>query len=144
MDKIDHKILARLQRDADITNAALADEVNLAPSSCLRRVQRLKREGVIKKKVCVLDQKKMGRTLKAIVEIDLDRHGTEPQISFLARVKQEENITHAYSITGASDILLILTLKDMEEYEGICERLFNQERNVVRFRTSFVMGTLKG
>ena len=53
----------------------------------------------------------MGRTLKAIVEIDLDRHGTEPQISFLARVKQEENITHAYSIIGASDILLILTLK---------------------------------
>jgi len=143
MDKIDHKILMLLQQDASLTNAALADQVNLAPSSCLRRVQKLKQQGVIKKTVAVIDDKALGRNLQAIVEVDLDRHGHQAYTVFRERVKNEVAITKAYGITGDSDVVLLLNLVDMEEYQAVCERVFNHDKNVLRFRTRFVMKMIK-
>ncbi|WP_417794862.1 Lrp/AsnC family transcriptional regulator [Terasakiella pusilla] len=143
MDKIDYKILNFLKEDADITNAALADKVYLSPSSCLRRVQKLKSQGVIKKTVAIIDEKVLGRNLQAIVEVDFDRHGTSSSAPFNERVKNEISVTKAYGITGESDALLFLNLVDMQEYEQVCERLFNNDKNVIRFRTSFVMKRIK-
>lgn len=143
MDKIDRNIIEVLRQNADLTNIALAERVNLSPSSCLRRVQRLKRDGVIQKTVAVIDESVLGRNLQAIVEVDLDRHGTAAQAAFHARLKQEQAVLRAYSITGESDTLLIMHLKDMDEYRQVCERLFNHDRNVIRFRTSFVMNEIK-
>lgn len=143
MDKLDQKILEVLQIDADITNTALAERVHLAPSSCLRRVRRLKDSGVIKKTVCVIDEKALGRTLKAVVEVDLERHGTGAQAVFHEQVKIEPSISHGYTVTGDRDVVLILTLRDMEEYQAVCERLFNHDKNVIRFKTTFVIKTFK-
>jgi len=143
MDKLDQKILQILQADADITNAALAERVHLAPSSCLRRVRRLKDTGIIKKTVCVIDEKALGRTLKAVVEVDLERHGTEAQAVFHEQVKIEPSISNGYTVTGDRDVVLILTLRDMEEYQAVCERLFNHDKNVIRFKTTFVIKTFK-
>lgn len=143
MDKIDEKIIRCLQSDSDITNAALAERVYLAPSSCLRRVRRLKESGVIKKTVAVIDAAVLGRGLKAIVEVDLERHGTQAQAAFRERLKHEISISHAYVITGESDVVLIMDLVDMAEYQEVCERLFNHDQNVIRFRTSFAIKTLK-
>ncbi|SCA55231.1 Transcriptional regulator [Candidatus Terasakiella magnetica] len=143
MDKIDRNILAYLERDADITNAALAEKVNLSPSSCLRRVQRLKKDGVIQKTVCIIDDRMLGRKLKAIVEVDLERHGTHAQGAFIEKVRQETAVAQAYAITGESDVLMIMNLEDMEEYQKICDRLFNHDKNVIRFRTSFAMEVIK-
>ena len=107
MDKIDLKIIEILRTDASLTNAALAERVHLAPSSCLRRVQRLKNEGIIKKTVAVIDDKALGINLKAIVEVDMDRHGNHAKAAFIERVKKEPTIMQAYGITGESDALLV-------------------------------------
>ncbi|WP_135077571.1 Lrp/AsnC family transcriptional regulator [Terasakiella sp. SH-1] len=143
MDKIDQNILGCLQQDADITNAALAEKVNLSPSSCLRRVQRLKKDGVIQKTVAIIDDKILGKNLKAIVEVDLDRHGAQAQAAFRDSIKKESAVVQAYSITGESDVLLVMHLADMEEYQQVCDKLFNHDPNVMRFRTSFAMEVLK-
>ncbi|GGF64076.1 AsnC family transcriptional regulator [Terasakiella brassicae] len=143
MDKIDRNIVTILQKNADVTNAALAEQVNLSPSSCLRRVQRLKRTGVIKKTVAIIDDKVLGRNLIAVVEVDLDRHGAQAQAVLHERLRQEISVTQAYGITGESDCLLILKLADMDEYRQVCERLFNHDKNVIRFRTSFVMNVIQ-
>lgn len=139
MDKIDQKILEILRQDASLTNAALAEKVHLAPSSCLRRVRRLKETGVITKTVAVIDQKALGRPLRAIVEVDMDRHGNKAQEAFWAAVKRETAVTQAYGITGESDAVLILDLRDSDEYVALCDRLFDNDDNVIRFRTFFVM-----
>jgi len=143
MDKIDRNIIEVLRQNADLTNVALSERVNLSPSSCLRRVQRLKRDGVILKTIAVIDESVLGRNLQAVVEVDLDRHGTAAQAAFHKRLKQEQAVFRAYSITGESDTLLIMHLRDMDEYRQVCERLFNHDRNVIRFRTSFVMNEIK-
>jgi len=143
MDKIDQKIIQALQNDGAMTNAALAEQVNLAPSSCLRRVRRLKKDGVIKKTVAIIDEKILGRTLKAIVEVDLERHGIHAQATFRERVKREVSVSQAYSVTGDRDAVLIMSLKGMEEYQEVCERLFNHDKNVIRFKTTFVINAFK-
>jgi Lrp/AsnC family transcriptional regulator, leucine-responsive regulatory protein len=142
MDKIDHKILQILQNDADITNAALAERVHLAPSSCLRRVRRLKDSGAIKKTVCIIDEKVMGRNLKAIVDVVLERHGTQGQAAFHERVKNEAAISQDLIVTGERDVVLFMNVCDMEEYKEVCDRLFNFDKNVIRFKTTFVIKSL--
>jgi len=77
MDRIDRKILNLMQRDASRTNADIADEVGLSPSTCLRRVQRLRKTGVIEKIVAILNPSRAGRGIKALVTVELKLHGEQ-------------------------------------------------------------------
>jgi len=139
MDAIDYKIVEIIQNNADLTNAELATQVNLSPSSCLRRMQRLKKEGVILKTVGLVDPDKLNRSLTAIVDITLERHGTEARGMFMDQIMREPAIAQAYSVTGETDVLMIINLVDMKEYQAICNRIFNNDPNVVKFRTLFAM-----
>ncbi|TYO99065.1 AsnC family transcriptional regulator [Geothermobacter ehrlichii] len=143
MDAIDRRIVEVLQHNADLTNAELADRVNLSPSSCLRRVKRLKQKGVLLKTVALADPDRLGRGLTAIVEVTLERHGAEAQRQFLDLLAKEPAVTQVYSVTGETDVLLVIHLVDMKEYQAICNRLFNHDPNVVKFRTLFAMERIK-
>lgn len=143
MDRLDLKLLAALQKDASRTNAALAEEVGLSPSSCLRRVQRLKAKGVIRRTVALIDPAVLGRGLMAIVEVELERHGSQQIRAFLNIARAEAAVTHAYAVSGEIDVILIMRLIDMNEFHHVCERLFRDDKNIARFRTLFVMQTAK-
>ncbi|MEE2951868.1 MAG: Lrp/AsnC family transcriptional regulator [Pseudomonadota bacterium] len=143
MDRIDRKLLELLQRDASRTNADLAEEVGLAPSSCLRRVRRLRKTGVIDRIVAILNPAKVGRTLKAVVTVELKLHGEQHTRRFLHFATREEAVSQAYSVTGQTDVILILRLRDTEELNAVCERLFEDQSNVTRFYTMLVRRTAK-
>ncbi|WP_457585720.1 Lrp/AsnC family transcriptional regulator [Ensifer canadensis] len=143
MDRIDRKLLTLLQQDASRTNADLAAEVGLSPSSCLRRIRRLNAAGVIDRVVAVLNPAKAGRSVKAIITVELERHGEQYVRRFLDLVAKEPTVTQAYSVSGATDALLMLRLKDMEELDALTERLFREESNVARYYTTFVIRTGK-
>lgn len=143
MDKIDRKILNLMQRDASRTNADMAEEVGLSPSSCLRRVQRLHKTGVIDKIVAILNPTKAGRGIKALVAVELKLHGEQHMRRFLDTASAEEAVSQAYAVTGESDVVLMLRLRDMEEFEFLCDRLFRDETNVARFFTMMVIRTAK-
>jgi DNA-binding Lrp family transcriptional regulator len=139
MDAIDCKIIEVIQNNADLPNTELAAQVNLSPSSCLRRVQRLKKEGVLIKTVGLVDPDKLNRGLTAIVDVTLERHGTEVRQMFMNQTLREPAIAQVYSVTGETDVILIINLVDMKEYQAICNRLFKNDPNVVKFRTLFAM-----
>lgn len=143
MDRIDKKLLTLLQQDASRTNADLAAEVGLSPSSCLRRIRRLNGAGVIDRVVAVLNPAKAGRSVKAIITVELERHGEQYVRRFLDMAAKEAAVTQAYSVSGATDALLMLRLKDMEELDALTERLFREESNVARYYTTFVIRTGK-
>lgn len=143
MDRIDRKLLNLLQQDASRTNVALADEVGLSPSSCLRRIQRLTKSGIIDRIVAVLNPAKAGRGIKALVSVELKLHGEPHMRRFLKAATAEEAVSHAYAVTGATDVVLMLRLRDMEEFEGLCDRLFADETNVARFFTMMIIRTAK-
>lgn len=139
MDTIDRKIVEALQKDAELTNVELSNRVSLSPSSCLRRVQRLKKDGVLLKTVALADPDKLNRGLTAIVDVTLERHGAEARKTFMNQLLMEAAVSQVYSVTGETDVLLIINLVDMKEYQALCNRLFNHDPNVVKFRTLFAM-----
>lgn len=143
MDRIDRKILALLQRDASRTNVEIAEEVGLSPSSCLRRTQRLHKSGIIEKIVAILNPTKSGHVIKALVTVELKLHGEQHMRRFLDTVVREEAVSQAYAVTGETDVVLMLRLRDMEEFDALCDRLFRDEINVARFVTMMVIRTAK-
>ena len=143
MDRIDRKLLGLLQKDASRTNADLADEVGLSPSSCLRRIRRLKSGGVIDRVVAVLNPAKAGKSLKAVVTVELEHHGEQHMRRFLDLARAESAVVQAYSVSGEVDVILMLRVADMDEYDALCGRLFRDRTNVARYYTMFVIRTAK-
>jgi DNA-binding Lrp family transcriptional regulator len=143
LDRIDRKLLDLLQADASRTNADLADEVGLSPSSCLRRIRRLKTAGVIDRTVAILDPSRAGKGLKAVITVELDRHGEQQIRRFLQLAEAEPAVTQAYAVSGETDVVLMLRLSGMEEFDALCERLFRDNTNVARFYSMFVIRTGK-
>ena len=143
MDRIDRKLLNLLQQDASRTNVDLADAVGLSPSSCLRRVQRLRTSGIIDRIVARLNPAKTGRVLKALVTVELKLHGDHHMRRFLALATAEPAVSQAYAVTGETDVVLILSLRDMDEFDALCDRLFRYQTNVGRFFTMMVIRTAK-
>ncbi len=143
MDRIDKKLLNLLQRDASRTNATLADEVGLSASSCLRRIRRLRSSGIVDRIVAILNPSKAGKTLKAIVTVELKEHGEQHMRRFLDLVTGEEAVSQAYAVTGEIDVLLMMRLKDMDEFDALCDKLFRDRTNVARFYTMIIIRTAK-
>lgn len=143
MDRIDTRLLNLLQRDASRTNADLADAVGLSPSSCLRRIRRLRDGGIIDRIVAILNPAKAGRMLKAWVTVELKLHGEQHMRRFLALATAEAAVSNAYAVTGEVDVILMLHLRDMEEFDALCDRLFRDNTNVARFYTMMVIRTAK-
>jgi len=143
MDRIDRKLLNLMQRDASRTNASLAEEVGLSPSSCLRRIRRLRGTGIIERIVAILNPARTGRGMKALVTVELKLHGDQHMRRFLDLAVAEEAVTQAYAVTGEADVVLLLKLRDMEEFDVLCDRLFRDQTNVARFYTMMVIRTAK-
>lgn len=143
MDRIDRKLLNLLQHDASRTNVDLADAIGLSPSSCLRRVRRLRKAGIIDRIVARLNPSKTGRVLKAMVTVELKLHGDQHMRRFLDLATAEPAVSQAYAVTGETDVVLVLSLRDMEEFDALCDRLFRDQTNVARFFTMMVIRTAK-
>ncbi len=143
MDKTDKKIVNLLQRDASQTNVELAERIGLSPSTCLRRVQRIRKSGVIDRIVAILNPRKAGRAIKAWVTVELTLHGDQHMRRFLDTATAEPAVSHAYAVTGKTDVVLMLQLRDMEEFDAVCDRLFRDQNNVARFFTMIVIRTVK-
>ncbi len=143
LDRIDHRILSVLQENADLPNTALAQQVGLSPSACLRRVARLKQNGVIRRIVAVVDPAHLDRRLSAVVTVNLDRHGPEFRRDFVARVKREASVSQCYMVAGEVSCVLVVQVADMEEYTALTDRLFHADDNVKAFTSYLVMSTTK-
>jgi len=143
MDRIDRKLLNLMQRDASRTNVDMADEVGLSPSSCLRRIRKLRSQGIIDRIVAILNPARSGRVIKALVTVELKLHGEQHMRRFLDLAIAEEAVSQAYAVTGETDVVLVLRLRDMEEYDALCDRLFRDQTNIARFFTMMVIRTAK-
>lgn len=137
LDELDKRLLAALQQDASLTNQALAERVHASPPTCLRRVNRLKEEGIIERQVALLAPEKMGASLTAIVEITLDHQATERLLAFEQSVAQEPAVQQCYRVSPGPDFVLIIHVKDMPAYHELAHRLFATQANVRNVRSFF-------
>jgi Lrp/AsnC family leucine-responsive transcriptional regulator len=143
LDRTDLRILAVLQAQGRITNADLATAVNLSPSACLRRVQRLEAEGVIAGYGARLEPRALGLGLQAFVRVQLSHHESEAIDAFIERVAAWDEVVSCYALTGDMDYLLQVYVPDLDGFSRfLLDRLLNAA-GVADVNTSFVLRTVK-
>ena|SRR5690606_20319681 len=143
LDRTDLQLLGELQRAGRQTNAELAERVNLSASACLRRVQRLEREGVIAGYRAVVDPERVGIGLQAFVRVQLSRHDTSAIEVFSSFVNQWDEVVACHALTGDMDYLLHVAVRDLEHFSRfLLDHLLNQS-GVDDVNSSFVLRTVK-
>lgn len=143
LDRIDLILLALLQQNSDRTNAELAAQVHLSPSACLRRVQRLEKDGAIRTYRAEVDPQAIGLGLMSFVRVQLREHNTAAVESFIAFVNQWPEVVRAYALTGDMDYLLQVAVRDLDHFSKfLLDRLLNNA-SVADVNTSFVLRTVK-
>jgi Lrp/AsnC family leucine-responsive transcriptional regulator len=143
LDKTDRKILNILQKDNQITNQALADKVGLSAPPCFRRVKRLREEGIILNDVSLVDPFKVGKPLIVFVNITLEKQREDLLAHFERKMAEEPEIMQCYFVSGDTDYLLIIHVKDMNDYNEFARRVFANEPNIKQFRSSFCLNRTK-
>ncbi len=141
LDIIDLQLLDALQRDASISNQALADKVHVSPPTCLRRIKRLRDLGVIESQVTVLSSDALARIqgfgLFALAEISLDRQGAEELDAFEALAVASDNVQQCWRVSPGPDFVLVVYAHDMPAYLALAQRLFTSQANVRNVKTYF-------
>jgi Lrp/AsnC family transcriptional regulator, leucine-responsive regulatory protein len=137
LDATDLRILDQLQRDASLTNQALAAAVHTSAATCLRRVKRLTDSGVIERSIAILSPQKLGAGLTAIVEVTLDRQGAEHLAAFEARAVAEAAVQQCHRVSPGPDFILVVQVPDMPGYHALVQRLFSQDANVRNVKSFF-------
>ncbi len=140
LDRIDRSILELLQHNAELTNQEVADKVGLSPSPCLRRVRALEQAGIIVRRVTILDHKKLGLALTAILLIGMDRHTPERFAAFESQVAEFPEVQECYIITGQdADYMLKVVVPDMDHYHHFLLNRITRIQGVSGVHSSFVL-----
>ena len=137
LDATDVRLLDQLQQDASLTNDALAARVHTSPATCLRRVKRLVERGVIERRVAIVSPAKLGSSLTAIVEVTLDRQGSERLDAFEQRAVDEPAVQQCHRVSPGPDFVLTVLVADMPAYHALVQRLFTEDANVRNVKTYF-------
>lgn len=149
LDKIDRRILELLQHNGRLSNLEIAEQVNLSPSPCLRRIRRLEEAGVIRGYVALLEPTRLGLGLLAYVNVRLDKRlpadieGRSTTEHFRAVVETWPEVVGCYAMTGDMDYLLRVHVSDMTHFSRFMQDQLLQHPTVNDVKTSFVLDQLK-
>lgn len=140
LDRYDLQILNALQQDGRISNQDLADRIGLSPSPCLRRMRTLEEAGLISGYRALLDAKKLGLSLMALIHISMDQHTPERFNNFEAEIAEISEILECLLITGqAADYQLKVVVKDMDAYQDLLLNRITRIKGVTGVHSSFVL-----
>lgn len=143
LDHFDVAILEAVQEDASISQQDLGVRVNLSPAAVNRRLKRLNTEGVIRQTVAVLDPASLGYRLTVVTEIEVENE----RLDLLDEMKRAflacPQVQQCYYVAGECDFVLIMSVRDMEQYTELTKALFFESNNVKRFKTMVSMKNVK-
>ncbi|MGJ4913598.1 Lrp/AsnC family transcriptional regulator [Bradyrhizobium sp. SZCCHNR3003] len=143
VDSFDLRILAALQDDGRLTNQELAEIAGLSASQCSRRRMRLEEDGVIAGYRAQLASQPLGFELIAFIQITLATHSPDNAEKFRALVNRIDDIQEAYALTGDSDYLLKVVLRDLKSLSDIVNNVLMPHQSVAHVRSSIVLDRLK-
>ncbi|KDP85076.1 AsnC family transcriptional regulator [Cupriavidus sp. SK-3] len=119
LDRTDKAILRALQRDASISNVALAAKVSLSPPACLRRVERLKELGLIRGIVALLNPAALDAGMLVMIGVVLDRSTPESFSEFEKAAQKVSGCMECHVVTGEFDYFMMLRTKDSESFNRL-------------------------
>lgn len=142
LDSTDRRILRELQRRGRMSNANLSEAVNLSPSACHRRVQRLEAEGYIRDYVALLNARKMGMATTVFVEITLSGQADEVLDAFERAVTRIPDVLECHLMAGTADYILKVVAENTEDFARIHRQHLSRLPGVVQMQSSFALRTV--
>ena len=142
LDSMDRRLLSALQKKGRISNADLADEVNLSASACHRRVQRLEADGYIQGYVALLDPRKLGVPAMVFVEITLSTQADEVLEAFETAVSRIPDVLECHLTAGKADYILKIVAEDTEDFARIHRQYLTRLPGVAQMQSSFTLRTV--
>ena len=140
LDRYDLAILRALQDDGRISNQDLADRIGLSPSPCLRRLRALEESGLITGYRALVDAKKLGLSLMALIHISMDQHTPERFANFEAKVGEIPEVLECLLITGQdADYQIKVVVRDMDAYQELLLNRITRIKGVTGVHSSFVL-----
>ena len=142
LDTIDRAILNALQNQGRISNAELAELVNLSPSACHRRVQRLEKDGFIKQYVALLNARKIGLPTTVFVEIRLSAQADAVLDNFEKAVARIPDVLECHLMAGTADYILKVVAENTEDFARIHRQHLTRLPGVAQMQSSFALRTV--
>jgi len=141
VDRQDRAILALLQEDASLSVGQVAERVGVSKSACWRRIQKLEQEGVIRARVTLLDQQKVGLPLTAYIVVRTNKHNEQWAQRFKEVIDSIPQVLEVYRMSGDLDYLIKAAITDMPGYDRLYKELIKAD--LFDVSSSFVMETMK-
>lgn len=143
LDDADLRILAVLQTDASLDNQELARRVNLSPAPCLRRVRRLKQDGIIRQVVALIDAGRLGLSLEVYAFVALENQRSASGEQFEGLLRRRPEVLECVRLSGTYDYMLRVVVPSIEAYSAFMDRYVLSLSAIRSVNSSFGLGVLK-
>lgn len=143
MDVLDKKILNELQMNNRISSDCLGAKIGLSATACQRRLKKLRESKVISKEVAVLNGVEFDNYVTVIVEVTMKQGLVDNIDNFKNRMRDCEYVQQCFYVAGHADFILIITSKNMLEYEKLTKKLFFLDKNIKKFHSTVAMDNVK-
>ena len=138
LDRTDYEIISLLRNNARLSNKALAAAVGLAPSTCLLRVRRLMRDGVLKGFHADVDPASIGASLQAMIAIRLERHSRVEVEAFRTHALAQPEVVQLYHVAGVNDFMAHVWVRDTEHLREFAMTAFTSRDEVAHIETGLI------
>jgi len=143
INHLDAKILNLVQKNNRLTVEQIGKQVGLSPSACQRRLSRLREDKVILGDYALVDPAKVGKKLTMIIDVTVDREKPDIMTKFKDAMSHHPQVMQCYYVTGDKDFILIVSVRDMEEFESFQNEFCTENPAISRFSTSVVVDSVK-
>jgi Lrp/AsnC family transcriptional regulator, leucine-responsive regulatory protein len=143
LDRFDARILSELQREGRLPVVELAELIGLSPTPCARRIRALESAGIIEGYAAILNPRRVGLEVQAIVHVKLTEHTDETVARFEREIALLDEVTNCFATTGAYDFILQVFGKDLESLSAVILKKLLRIPHVRDVQSSVVLATLK-
>lgn len=143
LDDLDRRILNALQEDNRLSFAELAERVASSAASCMRRVRRLREEGVIVADIALVDPQAVGKSLTVVVNIELESERLDFIDAFKREMRGAPEVTQCYMVTGDADFVVVVVVEDVAAFETFTKERLYANPNIRKFRSMIMLDRVK-
>ncbi|OBZ94658.1 AsnC family transcriptional regulator [Pararhizobium polonicum] len=143
LDQFDRSILEIVQRDCQLKAETIADRVGLSASAVQRRLKRMRETGVISAEIAIVDRKIAGNPMTFITGMEIERENYDALSKFRVWAEKHDHIQQIYYVTGAVDLIAIITARDVGQYDEITAAIMSQNPQIKRIHTNVVLKEIK-
>lgn len=143
LDPFDIKILNIMQRDNLAPLKVISEQINLSIAATAKRLKRLRKERYILNDVSLLNPKLLDLNVTVIVKFSLNIETEQKLNKIKHKLKACDYISHCFYVAGDFDFIIILSVKDLAEYETIIQKLFLDDPNINKFNSHIVLNSVK-